>query len=312
MPDQTEFGKPRRTQEILSHTPTGWQRRRMRDSITVRVPGTTANIGPGFDCLGAALDVYNFVTVARSESPTDDAMFRATAAAFFKKSGQQPFSFSCEIAGDVPRSRGMGSSVTVRLGIGHGLNSLAGSPLTAQALYLLCAELEGHPDNAAPAALGGFTIARNADAVLRYSISEALSFVLLIPDYEVRTDDARRVLPKTIPFTDAVRSAANAATIAAAFASENYAALTDAFDDFLHQPYRASLVPGLTDILAAGREAGALGGWLSGSGSTIACLTLGNPEPVAAAMLAADPSKNSKTHIAKADNAGVRIENGEP
>ncbi len=273
---------------------------------SARVPATSANVGPGFDALGLALNLANTVTVrAARPAPPLDPMPAAAADAFFRAGRKKPFGFTWTITGDVPQSRGLGSSVTVRLGLLHGLNALAGSPLDADRLYRLCAELEGHPDNAAPAAFGGFTVARPDFSYQRYRLAPSLRFVLLIPDYEVRTADARRVLPKTIPFADAVRSAANAAAVAAAFAARDYPALAGCFDDRLHQPYRAPLIPGLDQMIAAGVKAGAIGGWLSGSGSTVACLTLANPDRVAAALRRACPDRSARTVIAAPDNRGV-------
>jgi homoserine kinase len=122
----------------------------------------------------------------------------------------------------------------------------------------------------------------------------------------VSTSDARRVLPGSIGFADAVASVSNACAIAGAFASRDYEKLIGCFEDRLHQPFRAPLVPFLGPVIEAGRAAGALGGWLSGSGSTVACVTLGSPEPVAAAMLAACQLPGARVITTRADNAGVR------
>ena len=277
----------------------------MRD-VLVRVPATTANVGPGFDCLGIALKVYNTVTV-RWGGKCRDAMMAAAGEAVFRRAKKRPFGFECTISGDVPRSRGLGSSVTVRLGVLHGVNALAGSPLGPEEIFRLCAELEGHPDNAAPAAFGGFTIAGPEGRLQRYRVGRELRFVLLIPDFEVATADARQVLPRTVPLADAVLSVGNACAIAGAFASRDYARLAGCFEDRLHQPYREKLVPCLSTVLAAGKKAGALGGWLSGSGSTIACLTEGAAEPVARAMLKAAGQSGARVITTGADNAGVRV-----
>jgi len=275
--------------------------------VRVKVPATTANLGPGFDCLGIALQIYNWVTVQREPSGHSDGMVEAASAAFFRRTAGRSFSFRWKITGEVPRSRGLGSSVTVRLGVLHGLNELAGSPLSREEVFQLCAELEGHPDNAAPAAFGGFTIARANGDFQRYRVDRELGFALLIPDFEVSTSDARRVLPRTVPFGDAVVSVSNACAIAGAFASRDYGKLAGCFDDRLHQPFREKLVPFLTPVIDAGRKAGALGGWLSGSGSTVACLALGKVERVAGAMLAACELPGARVVTTRADNTGVRI-----
>lgn len=275
------------------------------NEVTIRVPATTANLGPGYDALGVALQIENRVTVRRSEPSGEHPMNAEVAGQFFPASAVEPFVFDWSITGDVPRSRGMGSSVTVRLGLLHGLNELSGRPLAAQRLFELCASLEGHPDNAAPAAFGGFTVA-GGNAVARFPVAPALQFVLLIPDFEIATPDARRVLPAQIDRLGAVQSCANACRITAAFASQNYEFLRGAFEDHLHQPYRErALLPFLTAVIRGGENAGAIGGFLSGSGSTICCVTLENAEGVAAAMKAAAGSSGAQTVIATADNLGT-------
>lgn len=290
--------------------------------VSIRVPGTTANLGPGFDCLGVALAIYNTVTVrgaptssrqvARSRlkaGAPKSPMVAGAAAAFFAFAGLKALGFDWEIVGDVPCARGLGSSVTIRLGILHGLNELSGRPLIRDDIFQLCAELEGHPDNAAPGEFGGFAVAHNLTDGARCitaPVSEALKFVLLIPDFEMQTSAARRLMPKTIPHKHAVASAINAANLAAAFLYHQYELLRGCFDDHLHQPYRRPLIPILPKVIAAGEAAGALGGFLSGSGSTIICVTLKSPEKVAAAMLAAAGKTPARVLITTADNEGAK------
>jgi homoserine kinase len=277
-----------------------------KQQITARVPATTSNLGPGFDCLGAALRLYNFVTVARAETVEAGRMAQAAARKFFRAAKCRPFAFSCKIEGDVPPSRGLGSSVTVRLGVLHALNEMLDRPLARAQIFQLCAELEGHPDNAAPAEFGGFVVARR-DRPEKFPIDPQLHFVLLIPDFEVKTAEARSVLPNEIDRRSAVQSCGNACAITAAFASRRYESLRGVLSDHLHQPFRAKLVPFLDRVIAAGEKAGALGGFLSGSGSTIACLTLRTPEAVAAAMQNASGLHAAETRVISADNHGVRL-----
>ena len=279
--------------------------------VITRVPATTANLGPGYDCLGVALQIHNRVTVSRQvtdELPAPEAggMVAQAAQAYFEAAGMEAFPFGWRIMGDVPRSRGMGSSVTVRLGLLTGLNQLAKTPLDRTQLFELCARLEGHPDNAAPAAFGGFTVAGGTQ-LARFEVAPELAFVLLIPDFEVSTPAARQVLPEQLDRLSAVASCANACRITAAFASRQYELLRGAFEDGLHQPFRQQLIPFLPDVLAAGEAAGALGGFLSGSGSTICCVTLQDPEAVAAAMMEASRSPTARYLITHAENAGTSI-----
>ncbi len=276
----------------------------MKEEVVVQVPATTANLGPGFDSLGIALNIHNRLVIKKISARPLSQMMSEAAEAFFEASGQTPFEFSCEVEGNIPRSRGLGSSVTIRLGILLGLNHLTSMPLSHELLYQICAKLEGHPDNAAAAAFGGFTVSRRDLAVQKIEIPAHLHFLLLIPDFEVHTSEARKKMPAAIPLKDAVLSAAHSAWITAAFALQDYEILRGGFEDGLHQPYRAPLVPFLNDTIQAAEQAGALGGWLSGSGSTIACLTLENPDRVADAMQKASPSGS---HILRtiADNQGA-------
>ena len=177
--------------------------------ITVQVPASTSNLGPGFDCLGVALRLYNFITITRGGEQRSSPMIDAAALKFFKESGARKFSFSCEIRGNIPASRGLGASATIRLGVLRGLNRFAGSPLDRLSILQLCAQLEGHPDNAAPASVGGFTVARGK-TIQRFDVSPRLYFVLLIPEFEIETARARKVLPAKINRVGAVESCGNA------------------------------------------------------------------------------------------------------
>ena len=254
--------------------------------VTVRVPGSTSNLGPGFDCLGVALRLYNQITISRGRGGKADQMVRSAADAFFARTRRKSFAFRCAITGDVPQSRGLGSSVTVRLGTIHALNELSQRPLQRQEIFDICAGLEGHPDNAAPAIYGGFNVVRGEQRQT-FSVSAQLHFVLLIPNFEIATDEARRLLPARVDRLHAVENCRNASAITAAFASREYEKLRGAFVDHLHQPFRKKLIPFLDNVIAAAESAGALGAFLSGSGSAICAITLRSPEKVARAMLAA-------------------------
>ena len=274
--------------------------------VTIRVPASTSNLGPGFDCLGVALRIYNSMTIGRAKDRQRQPKIVVQAAdLFFKRAKRPKFPFSCAATEKIPRSRGLGSSATIRLGIVHGLNELSGEPLDRLSIFQLCAELEGHPDNAAPSSFGGFTVARGEN-VQRFQVSSRLKFILLIPDFEIQTWAARKILPEELPHSDAVMSTGNACAITAAFASGDYENLRGAFIDEFHQPFRARLIPFLPRVVAAAEKAGALGAFLSGSGSAICAVTLRNPKKVAAAMQRAAKTR-SQLIITSADNAGVQI-----
>jgi homoserine kinase len=274
--------------------------------VTIRVPASTSNLGPGFDCLGVALRIYSNVIVTRGAKSRLPPIARAAADLFFQRTRCPQFSFSISVKGDVPSSRGLGGSATVRLGVLFAMNVLSGNRLERSSIFQLGAQLEGHPDNAAPAAFGGFTVVRGEN-VQRFHVSPALSFVLLIPNFDVETLAARKLLPSQVTHAAAIENSANASAITAAFASGNYQNLRGAFRDHLHQPYREKLIPFLPRVITAAEKAGALGAFLSGSGSTIAAVTLTNPRQVAEAMHRKIEKRDARTVIVSADNRGARL-----
>jgi homoserine kinase len=273
--------------------------------VTIRVPASTSNLGPGFDCLGVALKIYNEVTVVQGVNSKLPRIATDAAKLFFKRARLRAFDFSSSTNEHIPRMRGLGSSATIRLGILEGLNQLSGVPLDRWSIFRLCADLEGHPDNAAPSWFGGFTIVHDG-MMQRFEVHSRLRFVLLIPGFEINTVAARKILPSKISRVGAVESCRNACAITAAFASRGYEKLRGAFADQLHQPYRTKLIPMLPMVVAAAEKAGALGAFLSGSGSAICAITLRNTQQIAAAMQRAAKSTSTRTIITSADNRGVR------
>jgi homoserine kinase len=291
-------------------------------SACVRVPASTSNLGPGFDCLGLALQLYNTVTVTRTnDARAPHGMIGETAAAFFRRAAGgkvAPFGFEARIEGDIPISRGLGSSVTVRLGVLLALAELVADEIavTREQLLALLIELEGHPDNAVPSFLGGFAVCAHASAdeedgfvYTRVAVGPELSFVTLVPELRLSTETARGLLPKEVTLRHAVENAQRTARIAAAFALGDYAALRGMFVDHFHQPYRRVLIPGFDAILAAAREAGALGSFLSGAGSCLMAPALGGGEAISAAMLetARKHELPARVLVLKADNDGAAV-----
>jgi homoserine kinase len=269
-------------------------------SVSIRVPGSTSNLGPGFDSLGIALRVYNRIEVTRTSasgpritSPIADSarepatqLIAEAARAFFRKTRQRSFGFDIHLSGDVPIARGLGSSVTVRLGTIAALNEATGGKLPRLDLFQIVSDLEGHPDNAAPATFGGFSASamiQGEARCVRLAVNPRFRFVTLVPDFEVPTPEARRLVPATFSKADAVHNLTHTAVITAGFAQGNAEVLRGAFTDRIHQPYRQALIPQLPKVIRAGERAGAVGGWLSGSGSTIICLA---PTPDAAPAIA--------------------------
>lgn len=304
--------------------------RRLPNTVTVRVPGSTSNCGSGFDSLGMALSVYNEITLTRGDwrgarpgGPSDEHgldMADEAAGLFFVRSGMEEIGFTLSVRGEVPMSRGLGSSVTLRAGVVAALNALTGAKLSKDDLCSLVTQLEGHPDNATPAVIGGFCVAR-CDAhtgellgVLRKPIGRELCFVVTSPDQELETKKARGILPKELPYFDAVKSVNSATYVVAAFLSGEYDRLRHAVKDFLHEPYRLPLIPGAKPAIEAGIAAGALTGWLSGSGSSVLCVARPkDAAKVGRAMVAAFAQHrlSATVRALHADNNGLEIVHAE-
>jgi homoserine kinase len=294
------------------------------DSVTITVPCSTSNLGSGFDTLGLALSLHNRITVKRASEAgvcvTGFATGEPAAAAlgvlcmeavdaFFHSTRLSSFGISVFNWTKTPIARGLGFSATLRAGLAGALNELSGARLSREGLVDLVTKLEGHPDNASPSILGGFTVSgtvENQTRCLRFDVDPSLKAVTLIPDFHVRTEMARELMPKQFSKSDAAHALNRSALVVAAFASKNYEALRGAFDDRFHQPYRLKLVPQLDRVIAAGVEAGAIGGFLSGSGSSIICLTRQNADEVATAMQS--ELRDSEVKILTPENDGLRVE----
>lgn len=296
-----------------------------RDTVTVRVPGSTSNCGAGFDTLGLALHIYNNVTLTRTtgldirpERASDaqaQVMVGEAAQATFARVGA-PFGFSYRIEGDVPPARGLGSSVTVLAGVIAGIAALSGAEVSAHEMVALATAVEGHPDNASAGILGGFCVSRcdpKTGAYLgtvRVAVPAELVFIVASPDVELLTKASRGALPATLPYFDAVRSINSAAYLTAAFATGDYEKLRDAAGDFMHEPYRLPKIRGARASIEAGLAAGALTGWLSGSGSSVLCVCRqATASAVASAMSSAfvRESVQCSAMTLNADNDGLRL-----
>lgn len=292
-------------------------------AVTVKVPASTSNLGSGFDTLGLAVKLYNFITVRRQtgrgislgwDLPAmdrewfEEALGQA-ARLFFRRTRHGAFGVEVVLSGDVPIARGLGASSTVRVGFLAALNALANTKLSREILLELGTELEGHPDNASPAIFGGFTVSGRIGTSVRcisFPVSPKLRCVTLVPRFGISTEEARKLLPATYSKADAAHALNRAAAITAAFCDRNYKALCGLFDDRMHQPYRERLLPQLPAVIRAGEKAGALGGFLSGSGSAIMCLTLEKAKVVARAMQRALP--DSEVLLLAPDNRGLQVQ----
>lgn len=265
----------------------------MPQSVTVRVPATSANLGPGFDSLGLALDITQDVTLALSHQ-TEPAnglsrlVLDAARSAYRLARVEAPPEMQAYGDQTIPIGRGLGASAAARAAGILGANAFMGGKLSAEQMLALGANLEGHADNMAPALFGGLRVAvKRADAYTHVAvpIAPGLKVVLFIPDFEMPTGESRKLLPQTLSKDDAVHNIGRAAMLVAALATGTWAALDVATEDRMHQPARARIFPGMTDIFAAAKAAGAHAAYLSGGGSTIAAFVTEGEERVARAMM---------------------------
>lgn len=306
----------------------------MPSSVTVTVPATTANIGPGFDCLGAALSLYNrfhftpFIPLSDSEpfqitvegaeasrvhSGDNNLVYRAYLKGF-ERIGQSAPPVHIKISLGVPLSRGLGSSSTAIVGGIMGANALAGSPLDASALAALANEIEGHPDNVVPALLGGARVAAVTHGRLQICDvpwHESVVPVVIIPEFELSTAEARRVLPAHYSRADAIFNTAHIALLLRGIEAGNGDWISGGMGDRIHQPYRKKLIPGYDDVHRAALRAGAWGLVISGAGPTLLALCPADAaEAVQTAMeLAWHPqSFAAKAHCLTLDKQGAIAE----
>ena len=287
--------------------------------VILRVPATSANLGPGFDCLGLALDLWAQFTVEARDAPAptpDDPLLGvvldAAAAYYAAIPVAAPAGLSVAWQGDIPVARGLGASAVARAAGLVGANALAGGPLGLEELLPLGAELEHHADNIAPALFGGLQVAVwEGERVTHVAVPlpPRIKIVLLVPERIMPTDESRRLLPSPIPRDDAVFNVGRVALLVAALAAGRLDLLDTATADRLHQPARSQLLPGMDQIMAAARSAGALCAYLSGGGSTIAAWTLENEERIADAMRrAADiAGSGGRTIITQPSESGAEV-----
>jgi len=290
----------------------------MPQSVTVRVPATSANLGPGFDSLGLALTITEDVTLAlQPPSPAADEglgrlVLDAARSAYRLARVPAPPEMSATSGDGIPIGRGLGASAAARAAGIVAANALMGGPLSAGQVLALGAGLEGHADNMAPALFGGLrVVVRDGDRFLHVAapLAPGLSVVLLIPAFEMPTAESRKLLPQQLSREDAIHNIGRAALLVAALARGEWAALDAATRDRLHQPARERIFPGMSDIFAAAKGAGALAAWLSGGGSTIAAFATSNTDDIAAAMLEAARERGypAETRIAQPSEHGAEV-----
>jgi homoserine kinase len=296
--------------------------------IKIRTPATTANLGAGFDCIGAALTLYNTFTFTEvdSDAPITIAVTGAEAVkvdgdrdnlayqAFtklFTKIDRTPPHIKLEIELGVPLARGLGSSATAIVGGLMGANSLAGKPLSEMEVMDLAIEMEGHPDNVVPAQIGGCRLAATGKdgswQIADVPWHSGVGIVVAIPDFELSTQAAREVLPATYSRADAVFNIAHLGLLLRGLETGNADWLKAALNDRIHQPYRQELITGYPAVATAALNSGAYGMVISGAGPTLLALCeAANSGLVAQAMSVAwqDCGVNARTQVLQLDHQG--------
>jgi len=273
-----------------------------RHKVTVRIPATSANLGPGFDCLALALDLWNraVFTLKNSDfrveiqgegagqiaSNRQNLMVRAFLHFYKRFKIAAPAGLHIQCVNQVPLGSGLGSSATATLGGLLAAQALSGYPASQHEILKLACELEGHPDNAAAALLGGLAIvAWDKDVVItrRIELSKVCAVVVL-PGLKLSTRTARAALPEEVPLKDAVYNLGRTALVVEALRNGDMDLLSQCMDDRLHQPYRLEMIPGGKAALDAARTAGAAAAVISGAGPSLIAFPTGDPERVAEAM----------------------------
>lgn len=251
--------------------------------IEVRVPATSANMGPGFDCLGIAVNMYNRYFVEEIEEglifegcddkfKNENNLIYVSMKKCFEKIGYRPTGIRIKIESDVPVSRGLGSSAACVVGGVVCANELAGRVLNKQELLELAAEIEGHPDNINPAFCGGMTVSIYEDNKVIYnnvSVKNGIKFCALIPNFKLSTEQARAVLPKNINYKDGIYNVGRTALMISALNNGDFHLLKSACKDKLHEDYRAKLIENFYDIKKECERLNCLAVFLSGAGPTI-------------------------------------------
>lgn len=273
--------------------------------ITITVPATSANLGPGFDCLGLALQLVNTFVFSPNHGPGftisasgvdahkihtgPENLIVKAANLVFNKAGKRPSTgIHVQIHNEIPVGSGLGSSSTAVLAGMFGANALAGTPFSRTELLQMAANLEGHPDNVAPAVHGGLILGVMDNKTLHVERIPVppMQVVIVLPDVHLLTKEARAALPLAVPFPDAIFNSSRLALLIRALETADYAKLAIAMHDRLHQPYRLPLIPGMMAAFAAAREAGAAAVALSGAGPSLIAFAPDNHEQISQAVTA--------------------------
>lgn len=299
--------------------------------LKVTVPATSANLGPGFDAIGVALTLRNRFTFSdQGDGLTIDVVGEGAeciyrdgrnlvviaAERIFEIVGRRPQNLSILIENDVPAASGMGSSSTAIIGGMLGANALTGNQLSRSEILNLAAQLETHPDNVMPALLGGLAVGVLEDGVVtgeRFALPD-YKVVIVLPQHDTMTTEARAILPKMVSMQDAVANIGRTALLIQALQLRHFDKLSTAMQDRLHQPYRVPAIPGMSAAFAAAYDSGAAGVAMSGAGPSLIAFAESGHADIAAAAQAAFTAANvaSRQWILDVDTEGAVVLEVEP
>jgi homoserine kinase len=269
--------------------------------IKISIPATSANLGPGFDCLGVALNMNNIIEVEEIESGliiqnadinskipvNENNLVYRTMKSVFDRVGYNLKGLRIVQTNNIPTARGLGSSAACIVGGICAANEISGANLSQYDMALLAAQLDGHPDNTTPAMFGGMIISILDKDRLHYvkiDIPQELKFAAMIPKFTLSTSKSRMMLPKKIWHKDAAFNIGRASMLVASMLTGNTKDLSFMFEDKLHQPYRKSLIPDMNRIFQKSLDYGAKGCYLSGAGSTLMAVLDQNEQEFCAKM----------------------------
>lgn len=300
----------------------------MINRVKIRIPGTTANCGPGFDTVGMACSIYNDMELELSKEggirvevsgegaglivANERNIAVQAVQAVLDKVDANYHGIMIRMNNHIPLSRGLGSSAAAIVAGLVAANAATGEKLSQQDLLNMATIFEGHPDNVAPAILGGVAVSVNHDGhvhSLRFMPPKELILIAAIPEFTLPTKISRKVLPPTLPFSDAVFNVSRTALLIGALCQGQYESLKIALDDKVHQPYRRKLITGIDEVFEAAIDAGALGATISGAGPTLLAFSQEAPIQIGEAMVKAfnRAGIKAKYQVLTIDSHGAQI-----
>ncbi|MCK5766841.1 MAG: homoserine kinase [Candidatus Atribacteria bacterium] len=298
--------------------------------IKIKVPSTTANLGPGFDCFGMALKLYLFLEIeeikqgliiqsqgegaSQFEEGENNLIWKAFKLVLDKfNKGKDLKGLKIKILNQIPVTRGLGSSASAIIGGIVAATGLYNLKLSYQEILEIALSLEGHMDNIVPALLGGFTLAYSTEKEqvkwVKIKIPDNLRIVVAIPDFFLSTEKMRKGLPDKIPLSDAIFNLSRSALLVKALQNSDWTLLAEAMEDKLHQPFRASFIPGIKEMFSQVRNTGQAGIALSGSGPTVVSLTKRGSEKIISQIMEDTFLKagiNCRVLVLEADLEGIK------